>query len=398
MQKEYAFFPGCVLSQAAKESKISLEAIAPILGWKLNEIKGWSCCGASQAQCVDPIATLVANARNIALAEEMKMPMLTTCSTCMLTLTKAKNTLDKGAKERINIFLAQGGMKYQGSTPITSLLWELYEDLDNLKSKVKKPLSNLKVALFYGCHSLRPEDAFGKKESSTNPKSFESVVEVLGAKIVPFEKRLDCCGFHASYPAEKSVKKMSSQIVNNASENQADCVVTPCPLCQMQLDIYQERFQDYTNSKARLPIIHLSQLVGLALGLSKEMVGLDYNIIDAIIFANQSLYYIPLKELKQNILEFYELLNTGGILFATMMSKKNYYFSHSQKEEKNGLSKVEINGRLNETSFIHFIDKAEDLENLFQPFETLFLGDYDPINFYNFEGSAHHYIYIGIKK
>ncbi|EAH5460905.1 methyltransferase [Campylobacter jejuni] len=117
-----------------------------------------------------------------------------------------------------------------------------------------------------------------------------------------------------------------------------------------------------------------------------------------IIFANQSLYYIPLKELKQNILEFYELLNTGGILFATMMSKKNYYFSHSQKEEKNGLSKVEINGRLNETSFIHFIDKAEDLENLFQPFETLFLGDYDPISFYNFEGSAHHYIYIGIKK
>ncbi|GAA7229634.1 hypothetical protein HpCK35_00160 [Helicobacter pylori] len=140
MQKEYAFFPGCVLSQAAKESKISLEAIAPILGWKLNEIKGWSCCGASQAQCVDPIATLVANARNIALAEEMKMPILTTCSTCMLTLTKAKNTLDKGAKERINTFLAQGGMKYQGSTPITSLLWELYEDLDNLKSKVKKPL------------------------------------------------------------------------------------------------------------------------------------------------------------------------------------------------------------------------------------------------------------------
>lgn len=76
MQKEYAFFPGCVLSQAAKESKISLEAIAPILGWKLNEIKGWSCCGASQAQCVDPIATLVANARNIALAEEIKCQYL----------------------------------------------------------------------------------------------------------------------------------------------------------------------------------------------------------------------------------------------------------------------------------------------------------------------------------
>lgn len=88
----------------------------------------------------------------------------------MLTLTKAKNTLDKGAKERINTFLAKGGMKYQGSTPITSLLWELYEDLDNLKSKVKKPLSNLKVALFYGCHSLRPEDIFGKRKFNQSKK------------------------------------------------------------------------------------------------------------------------------------------------------------------------------------------------------------------------------------
>lgn len=281
MAKEFAFFPGCVLSQAAKESKISLEAIAPILGWKLNEIKGWSCCGASQAQDVDPLAALVANARNIALAEKMRQPMLTTCSTCMLTLTRSKNTLDKGAKERINGYLAEGNMRYEGSTEITSLLWELYDDLPNVKAKVKEPLKDLKVALFYGCHSIRPEKEFNGKESATNPKSFETVVSALGATIVPFAKRLDCCGFHATYPADKSVKKMSSQIVNDASENQAQCVVTPCPLCQMQLDIYQERFQEATNSKARLPIIHLSQLVGLAFGLSAKELGLDLNIIDA---------------------------------------------------------------------------------------------------------------------
>lgn len=280
-EKNFAFFPGCVLSQAAKESKMSLEAIAPILGLKLHEIKGWSCCGASQAQDVDPIATLVANARNIALSEAMNMPMLTTCSTCMLTLTRAKDSLDKGAKNRINEFLVKGNMKYQGSNEITSLLWVLYENLDTLKSKVIKPLSNLNVALFYGCHSIRPEKAYNKKESSTNPKSFEAVVSALGANIVPFEKRLDCCGFHASYPAEKSVKKMSSQIVGNADENGADCLVTPCPLCQMQLDIYQERYQDAMKSKIRKPIIHLSQLVGLALGLGNKELGLDLNIIDA---------------------------------------------------------------------------------------------------------------------
>ncbi len=279
-QNEFAFFPGCVLSQAAKESKISLEAIAPILGIKLHEIKGWSCCGATQAQDVDPIATLVANARNLALAEGMNMPVLTTCSTCFLTLTRAKTTLDRGQKDRINTFLAKGNMQYQGTTEVTSLLWVLYQNVETLRAKVVKPLSNLKVALFYGCHSLRPEKATQNRESSVNPKSFETVVEALGAKIVPFEKRLDCCGFHASYPAVKSVQKMSSQIVNNADENGADCIVTPCPLCQMQLDIYQERYQDVQNSDARVPIIHLSQLVGLALGLSKEQLGFEHNIVN----------------------------------------------------------------------------------------------------------------------
>lgn len=279
-QNEFAFFPGCVLSQAAKESKISLEAIAPILGIKLHEIKGWSCCGATQAQDVDPIATLVANARNLALAEGMNMPVLTTCSTCFLTLTRAKTALDSGQKDRINTFLAKGNMQYQGTTEVTSLLWVLYQNVETLRAKVVKPLSNLKVALFYGCHSLRPEKAIGSRESSVNPKSFETVVEALGAKIVPFEKRLDCCGFHASYPAVKSVQKMSSQIVNNADENGADCIVTPCPLCQMQLDIYQERYQDVQNSDARVPIIHLSQLVGLALGLSKEQLGFEHNIVN----------------------------------------------------------------------------------------------------------------------
>nr|WP_315015423.1 8-methylmenaquinol:fumarate reductase membrane anchor subunit [uncultured Campylobacter sp.] len=279
-QNEFAFFPGCVLSQAAKESKISLEAIAPILGIKLHEIKGWSCCGATQAQDVDPIATLVANARNLALAEGMNMPVLTTCSTCFLTLTRAKTVLDRGQKDRINTFLAKGNMQYQGTTEVTSLLWVLYQNVETLRAKVVKPLSNLKVALFYGCHSLRPEKATQNRESSVNPKSFETVVEALGAKIVPFEKRLDCCGFHASYPAVKSVQKMSSQIVNNADENGADCIVTPCPLCQMQLDIYQERYQDVQNSDARVPIIHLSQLVGLALGLSKEQLGFEHNIVN----------------------------------------------------------------------------------------------------------------------
>jgi len=280
MQKEFAFFPGCVLTQAAIESKMSIEAIAPVLGITLKEIKGWSCCGASQAQGVNPVDTLIANARNLALAEQMKLPVLTTCSTCLLMLRRAKAELDGGKKEKINTYLAKGNMNYKGTSEVTSLLWLLAQNVEELKAKVKKPLSNLKVAVFYGCHSVRPNKDLGF-ESSTNPTSFETVVKALGAQVVPFEKRLNCCGFHAIYPAEKSAMKMTSGIVNSAAQSQAHCVVTPCPLCQMQLDIYQEDAQATTKSKVRVPVLHLSQLVGLALGIDAKKLGLDYNVIDA---------------------------------------------------------------------------------------------------------------------
>lgn len=280
MQTEFAFFPGCVLTQAAKESKMALEAVAPRLGIKLKEIPGWSCCGASQAQDVDPVATLVANARNLALAEKMNLPVLTSCSTCLLMLRRAKAELDGGKKDRINTFLAKGGMHYAGTSEVTSLLWVLAQNAQMLKSKVVRPLANLKVAAFYGCHSLRPEHALGF-ESAVNPTSFETVVAALGGQTVPFAKRLDCCGFHAVYPAEKSVMRMTGQIVDSAAASEATCLVTPCPLCQMQLDIYQEAAQDISKSKARMPVLHLSQLVGIALGIPAKELGLDYNVIDA---------------------------------------------------------------------------------------------------------------------
>ena len=280
MQTEFAFFPGCVLTQAAKESKMALEAVAPRLGIKLKEIPGWSCCGASQAQDVDPVATLVANARNLALAEKMNLPVLTSCSTCLLMLRRAKEELDGGQKDRINTFLAKGNMAYKGTSDVTSLLWVLAQNAQMLKSKVVRPLANLKVAAFYGCHSLRPEHALGF-ESAVNPTSFETVVAALGGQTVPFAKRLDCCGFHAVYPAEKSVMRMTGQIVDSAAASGATCLVTPCPLCQMQLDIYQEAAQDISKSKARMPVLHLSQLVGIALGIPAKELGLDYNVIDA---------------------------------------------------------------------------------------------------------------------
>lgn len=117
-----------------------------------------------------------------------------------------------------------------------------------------------------------------------------------------------------------------------------------------------------------------------------------------LIIANQSLYYLPKSVLAQNVAELYKMCEKGAIFFATMMSEKNYYFKHAGNEDSQGLREVVLKGRLNETSYIHFVKDAQDLKALFAPFKCLYLGEYDPINFYEFEGSAHHFIFVGVKE
>ena len=274
MEKRYAFFPGCVLTKAAAEAQTAIQAVAKELAIELVEIPGWSCCGASHVQDVNSLAALTANARNLALAEKIGAPLLTACSTCALMLRQAKAALDNGRKDEINAFLKEGNLQYSGKTPITMLLWELAKDDAALKAKVKKPLASLKVAAFYGCHTLRPEAIMGFDKSSA-PKSFETVVAAIGATSVPFADRLNCCGFHAVYPAEADAMKMTAAAVNSAAKEGAHCIVTPCPLCQMQLDMYQ----DAANPKAHVAILHLQQLVGLALGIPGKDLGFEHNIV-----------------------------------------------------------------------------------------------------------------------
>jgi succinate dehydrogenase / fumarate reductase cytochrome b subunit len=246
---------------------------------ELVEIPGWNCCGASHVQDIEPLAALVANARNLALAEEIGAPLLTACSTCALMLRQAKAALDSGRKDEINAFLKAGNLAYNGTIPVTMLLWELAKDLPALKAKVQKPLKGLRAAAFYGCHTVRPE-ALMDFEPSSAPTSFESVLTALGATPAPFAKRLSCCGFHAVYPAEADALKMISAIVDGAAQADAHCVATPCPLCQMQLDMYQDAAAKATGVKARVPALHLQQLVGLALGVPAGELGFGRNIVE----------------------------------------------------------------------------------------------------------------------
>jgi len=280
----YAFFPGCTLESAAEELMISTLKVCQALNIELIELNDWTCCGASHAQDVDSLSALAVNARNISLAEKLAMPVLTVCNTCTLMLRKAKKELDDNpeTRKKVNrILTAAGELEYQGTAEITHLLWVLSQDygLEKLRKKVKRPLKGLKIANFYGCHIIRPPEIMGC-ENYLNPTDMELLVETLGAESVPFDRRLSCCGFHAMFPAEKDVMKITRLNCVSAKTAGADCIVTPCPLCHMQLDMYQPDSQKNFDQDITMPVLHLPQLIGLAMGFSPQELGLNRHIVD----------------------------------------------------------------------------------------------------------------------
>lgn len=286
MAHRYAFFPGCTLESAAAELKTATKLTCRRLGIDIQEVPGWTCCGAGDVQDINDFLGVAINARNIALAEAAGFDrILTVCNTCTLSLRTAKQRLDSDPELRakVNEALAESGLEYKGTAEITHYLWMLIDDygLDNLKSKVKVPLEKLSVANFYGCHILMPPKIMGF-EDARNPSSMELVAEALGAKNVDYEQRLACCGFHSIYPSEVESNLAVGSSCYTAKEAGADCIVTPCPLCHMALDMWQPDAQKRYDADITMPILHLPQLVGLALGFTPNELGVNVHVTNAV--------------------------------------------------------------------------------------------------------------------
>ena len=284
---KYAFFPGCVLKDTASKLMISTKKVAEVLGIELVEIDGWTCCGVSHTGDISPVMTHTINARNLALAEKMGADkVMTVCNTCTMMLRKTELQLRKNdnLRAQINEDLKSSELEYKGNIKVTHLLWALIEDygLENLKAKIKKPLTGLKVANYYGCHIIMPEKYTGF-ENWRNPQSMETIVELLGATNVDYKDRLSCCGFHAMKSSEKEVLRMTGDGARTAKEAGADLIVTPCPLCQMQFDDKQQAANNMiSNEGVLMPVIHLPQLIGLALGISPSELGMEKHNIEVI--------------------------------------------------------------------------------------------------------------------
>ncbi len=281
----YAFYPGCVSRGAAPELFASTMEVCGKLGIELDfePMRSASCTGSGVLQEKNLRLGDTLNARNFALAERTGLPLMNICSTCQGVMSQANERLtsDPDYLASINEDLAEEGLEYKGTADPRHLMWVIVEDvgLDKLRSQVVRPLTGFKVAPFYGCYIVRPTSALGFDEHPERKDSLERVIEAVGAEVVDFPGKTLCCGFPILTINESNSVKMVANHTLDAKEGGAQAMVTPCPLCHLNLDGYQPQASAAANQPIDLPIIHLPQLLGLALGIHPKLMRLDKHIV-----------------------------------------------------------------------------------------------------------------------
>jgi heterodisulfide reductase subunit B len=276
---KYVYYPGCSLEGTAKEYDISTRAFLSHMGAVLLEIDNWSCCGATAAEATSHLLSLGLPARNLALAEQMQAApdILVPCSACYLNLQKASQALRQPSKEHtaIDLLLAEENLRAQGNLKVRHLLDVLAADVgaQKIQQQVEMPLSGAVIAPYYGCQCLRPFPIFDDPEK---PQSMEPLITATGARLHAWPMGGKCCGAsHMNTKPDVGLKLVAA--ILKAAKG-ADAIVTVCPMCQMNLEGFQAKISQTMREDLSITVIYLPQLLGLAVGLSPETLGLGYNL------------------------------------------------------------------------------------------------------------------------
>ncbi|TLU56413.1 MAG: succinate dehydrogenase [Chlorobium sp.] len=280
--KRYAYYLSCINESMTKEVDRSIDLWQKDLGIELVKLHESTCCGGSNLDYVSPKHFALVNGRNIALAEKMGLDLIVSCNTCLMTIRTAKKKLDESPelKAEVNELLKQEGLEYRGTSDVRHLLWVLVDDvgLDTIRQKVKVPLKNYRIAPFYGCHILRPSKVLGH-DNPLEPSSLDQLIEALGGQTIPYEHKNRCCGFHTLLVAEEESLNVAAEALEEAMASKADFIVTPCPLCHTVLDGYQVKALKQAHIDNSIPVFHLSEMVGLALGYTAKQLGIKRHMV-----------------------------------------------------------------------------------------------------------------------
>ena len=280
-----AYWPGCVSRGFTTELHGSMALVAEKLGIELVTLDRASCCGAGVIAEHNQELADTLNARTFALAQSTGLAMMNICSTCQGAQSECQQRLDADSAYRahINEALADEGIEYvKGKDDFENknFLWVLVEDygLDQLKAKVTRPLSGLRVGPFYGCYVIRPKHRLGYEEYPERDLYLEKVIETLGGTVVDYDGARKCCGFPVVTMNRDTSLRQAGTHLQDALDQGADCLVTPCPLCHLNLDMPQPEAAKIINEDLGLAVLHLPQLVGLALGYDPKQLGMNRHI------------------------------------------------------------------------------------------------------------------------
>jgi heterodisulfide reductase subunit B len=275
----YSYYPGCSLHASAKEYDESTQALFKALHIGLQEVPDWVCCGATPAHNVDELLSLSLCAKNLELSEQVNGDLAVACAACFSRLKVTQHKLADDQEKRRQVEYALDAPLAVGK-PVKHLLDILARDfgLERLEAAVKKPLTGLRVACYYGCLLTRPSEV-PELDCAEAPTIMEQVIGATGAETVNWSHRLECCGANFTLSRPGVVLNLSGEILASAKRAGADCIMVACPLCHGNLDIRQQEIEEESGTYYGMPIFYMTQLLALAAGAPPRKLGLDSMIV-----------------------------------------------------------------------------------------------------------------------
>lgn len=277
---KYAYYPGCSAHSTARDMHESSLAVADALGIEMEEIKGWSCCGASAAHQTDKLLAASLAAANLVLAKNSGLDMVVNCAACY-NRTKAANyevCSSPEMRKRVGDVI---GNDYDGSVKVRHFVEILSEDIgvEKLRKSIKRSLNGLKVACYYGCFLVRPNEVT-HFDDAENPVFLDRLVTVMGGESLDWPCKVECCGGGLNLTRTDVLVKLSGSIIDMAQASGASCVAVACPMCQVSLDLRQKDIEKQTGKQYGMPILYITQLLGLCLGIDSKKLGIDRLMVE----------------------------------------------------------------------------------------------------------------------
>ncbi len=280
--KEYAYFPGCSLEKIGLSYHQSSIETTHKLGVELKELEDWNCCGATTYFHVDELLAYTLCARNIAMAEQLNLDLVAPCSACYKNSYFTNKYLkeDPDLADHINYALEADNLSFSGKSEIKHLIEVFVKDIgfEQIKDKVIQPLEGLKVAPYYGCQILRPRK---DHEDVEQADFFEDLLSAIGAEPVQYALKLKCCGGSLLISNREAALSMIRNLLKNAEESGADMIATACPMCQVNLECYQQQVNQEYGTRFSMPVVYFTQLMGLALGVPGKKLGIGSEMVSA---------------------------------------------------------------------------------------------------------------------